>query len=155
MSSLNWRALLFLVPLLALFQASCGGSSGYSNSNNPPNVQPAVVTVTPNPVNAVAGGAGVTLNISVANDLPSDVLSASVTSSPACGGNPCGSFGAFAGTPGSGSYTVQYTPPASIQQGSSQTITVSSNLAGSTPGTTTLNLTSTSSAIQGGRSGCG
>lgn len=147
MSSLNWRALLFLVPLLALFQASCGGSSGYSNSNNPPNVQPAVVTVTPNPVNAVAGGAGVTLNISVANDLPSDVLSASVTSSPACGGNPCGSFGAITGTPGSGTYTVQYTPPANASSATSPTITVSSSLTGSTPGTTTVNLASNATVV--------
>src|SRR5438270_8625709 len=112
------RALLFLVSLPALFQISCG-SSGYSNGST--NVPPAVVTVTPNTVDAVPGGAGVPLHISVTNDLPSDVLSASFASSPACGGNPCGSFGAITGTPGSGSYTVQYTPPARIQQVTSQT----------------------------------
>jgi len=80
------RALLFLVSLPALFQISCG-SSGYSNGST--NVPPAVVTVTLNTVDAVPGGAGAPLHISVTNDLPSDALSVSVTISPACGGNPC------------------------------------------------------------------
>ena len=56
MCSLRGRALLFLVSLPALFQIYCG-SSGYSKGST--NVPPAAVTVTPNTVSAVPGGATV------------------------------------------------------------------------------------------------
>jgi hypothetical protein len=102
------------------------------------------VTISPNPVTASAGGAPVTLTISVANDVPTNMMTGAVASGAMCGG-PCGSLGPIQGTAGGGSYTVLYAPPTSIEQATTtQSITVSSNLAGSTSGETPLKLTSTS-----------
>jgi hypothetical protein len=77
---------------------------------------PAVVT-TAVPFPIFAGGAPTTITITVANEVPNDVLTASLTvdanTSFNCTTPTCGTLGAVTGTPGSGNYTVSYTPPAS------------------------------------------
>ncbi len=92
-----------------------------------------VVTVTPVSFSATGGGARVTLNISVTNDAPDDSLSGAV-------GSGMGSFGPFVGTPGGGSYTVQYIPPVSVSQTTQQQVQIFSSLANSTPGTAVVTL---------------
>ncbi len=93
-----------------------------------------VVTISPGSFNARAGGAAVTLNVSVTMDDPSDVLTIGVSGSPACGG-ACGSFGPLNGAPGSGAYTIDYVPPATITESTQQTVEALSNLANATGGT--------------------
>ena len=93
-----------------------------------------VVGISPGLFTVNAGGASVLLNVSVTQDNPMDVLMGGVDGSPDCGG-PCGSLGAFSGTPGGGTYTVPYSPPASVTTSTQQRITVISNLAGQPRGT--------------------
>lgn len=93
-----------------------------------------VVSISPTqPTVSVSAGTPVTLTIAVTQDDPSDVLTASVSSSSNCGSD-CGSFGAISGTPGSGAYTVQFSPPSSVSA-SMEIINVSSILSNSTQGT--------------------
>lgn len=84
---------------------------------------------------SVSAGTPVTLNIAVTQDDPSDVLTATVSSSSTCGGDICGSFGAISGTAGSGAYTVQFSPPSSVTTSTLQIINVTSTLSNSTEGT--------------------
>ncbi|HSE66464.1 MAG TPA: hypothetical protein VLB12_05740 [Gemmatimonadales bacterium] len=92
-----------------------------------------VVTISPATFNAQAGGPPVSLSISVTMDQPIDVLMVGTSGSPACGG-PCGTFGPLMGTPGGGSYTIQYIPPASVTEVTQQTVNVLSNLQHATRG---------------------
>jgi hypothetical protein len=103
----------------------------------PANGGPAVVgTTVPFPI--FAGGGPTPIAISVTNDAPGDVLTASLTVDSntgfACPTAPlltCGSLGAVTGTSGSGSYSVLYTPPSSLTLQIVPTIVVSSNLSSS------------------------
>jgi hypothetical protein len=96
-----------------------------------------VVSIAPASFSATAGGAPVTLSISVTQDDPSDVLNANgagggTVGSPACGG--C-TFGPVTGTAGGGNYTVQFVPPgAGTNFNSLAQVRVVSNLPNSTPG---------------------
>jgi hypothetical protein len=95
-----------------------------------------VVSISPTqPTVSVSAGTPVTLNIAVTEDDPSDLLTASVTTSSNCGSDTCGSFGAISGTAGSGVYTVQFYPPSSVTASTLEIINVSSNLSSSTMGT--------------------
>jgi hypothetical protein len=95
-----------------------------------------VVSISPTqPTVSASAGTPVTLNIAVTQDDPSDVLTASFSSSLTCGSSDCGSFGAISGTAGSGVYTVQFSPPGSMTTSTMQIINVSSNLSNSTMGT--------------------
>jgi hypothetical protein len=93
-----------------------------------------VVSISPTqPTVSVSAGTPVTLNIAVTEDDPSNVLTASVSSSSTCGSD-CGSFGTISGTPGSGAYTVQFSPPSSVSA-SMEIINVASSMSNSTMGT--------------------
>jgi hypothetical protein len=93
-----------------------------------------VVTITPGSFTASGGGSPVTLDISVTQDNASDTLSGGVS------GN-WGSLGSFVGTPGGGSYTVQYFPPSHVPSGTPpQQVQVFSSLANSTVGTAIVTL---------------
>ena len=92
-----------------------------------------VVSISPSTFGATAGGAPVTLNVSVTQDAPSDVLTGGVNGSPVCNG-ACGSLGPFSGAPGGGAYTVQYFPPNSVTEATQQQVSVLSNLANATMG---------------------
>lgn len=92
-----------------------------------------VVSISPVTFDAQAGGAAVSLSISVTMDQPIDFLMVGSSGSPACGG-PCGTFGPIMGTLGGGSYTVQYFPPASVSGVTQQTVNVLSNLQNATRG---------------------
>jgi hypothetical protein len=95
-----------------------------------------VVSIAPiQPTVSVSAGTPVTLNITVTQDDPSDVLTADVSGSPDCSGGSCGSFGAISGTAGSGVYTVQFYPPSSVTASTLQIINVTSTLSNSTTGT--------------------
>src|SRR5579885_1923491 len=73
-----------------------------------------IFTGVPGPM-IFAGGNQETVTITVSNDQPSDVLSLTASSNGTpCTPALCGTFGAIAGTAGSGSYTLPYTPPASL-----------------------------------------
>lgn len=94
-----------------------------------------VVSISPvQPTASVSAGTPITLNVAVTADDPSDVLTASVSSST-CGGGSCGTFGTISGTAGSGAYTVQFYPPTSATASMLQIINVSSSLPNSTMGT--------------------
>lgn len=102
-----------------------------------------VVSISPTqPTVSVSAGTPVTLNIAVTQDDPSDVLTASVSSSSNCGSGSCGSFGAISGTAGSGVYTVEFYPPSSVTASTLQIINITSNLSNATLGTAfvTINL---------------
>jgi len=95
-----------------------------------------VVSITPTqPTVSVSAGTPATLSIAVTDDDPTDVLTPSVTTSPNCGGDTCGSFGAVSGTAGSGVYTVQFFPPSSVTASTMEIINVTSTLSNSTMGT--------------------
>lgn len=93
-----------------------------------------VVSISPATFSVTGGGAPVTLNISVTQDNPSDVLAGGTGNSPECNNGPCGVLGLFSGAPGGGSYTVQFFPARSISTTTLQGVQVVSNLANSTPG---------------------
>jgi len=116
---------------------TAANSSGASDSDTftiTPAAGP-VVSISPTqPSVSVAAGTPVTLSIAVTEDNPIDVLTASVSSSSNCGSD-CGLFGAISGTPGSGIYTVQFSPPSSGTTSTLEIINVASNLANSTQGT--------------------
>jgi uncharacterized repeat protein (TIGR01451 family) len=85
----------------------------------------------PGPV-IYAGGNTENVTVSVSNDLVSDVLNPTLTlSGAACSAAACGTVGSVTGTAGSGSYTIPYTPPASVNAPTIITLTISSNLPGS------------------------
>jgi hypothetical protein len=93
-----------------------------------------VVSIAPvQPSVSVAAGTPITLTIAVTQDDPSDVLTASVSSSSNCGSD-CGSLGTISGTAGAGAYTVQFSPPSSVGA-TMEIINVASSLASSTQGT--------------------
>jgi len=106
--------------------ATANNGSGASDSDTF-TITPATgpfVTITP--VNfTVSGGDGPTeLAITVLNDTcttPGGCLAGTVSSDPGCGTSgssvPCGSLGAISGVPGSGHYTVEYTPPSDVPSG--------------------------------------
>jgi hypothetical protein len=91
----------------ALMAILAGGAT--SSAAGPPTVQ-IVAPVAP-PIQA--GGGPVSFQINVANDLPGDMptLTTFVLNGIPCTPATCGSFGAVTGTPGSGSYSMPYTPP--------------------------------------------
>ena len=94
-----------------------------------------VVSISPTqPTVSVSAGTPVTLNIAVTEDDPSDVLTASVSSTSNCGSD-CGVFGTITGTAGSGAYTVQFSPPSSMPASTLQIVNVSSSMSNSTQGT--------------------
>lgn len=100
-----------------------------------------VVSISPGTFSATGGGAPVTLNVSVTQDNPSDVLAGGTgNSSPDCNNGPCGVLGPFIGTPGGGSYTVQFFPARSVTTSTLQGVQVVSNLPQSTPGFAYVNL---------------
>lgn len=93
-----------------------------------------VVSITPvQPTVSVSAGTPVTLTITVTDDDPTDILTPGFSSSSACGSD-CGSFGTITGTPGSGAYTVQFSPPSSVSA-TMEIINVTSSLTSSTQGT--------------------
>jgi hypothetical protein len=117
---------------------TAGNGSGASDSDTftiTPAAGP-VVSITPAaPTVSASSGTPVTLNIAVTMDSSSDTLTPSVTGSSACSGGVCGSFGEISGTPGSGVYTVEYSPPSSVTASTIQQISINSSLASSTNGT--------------------
>ncbi len=88
----------------------------------------------PGPV-IYASGNSETVSVTVSNDQASDTLTPVLTLSGggACTAATCGTLGSVTGTPGSGSYTISYTPPASVTAPTSITLTISSSLANSFP----------------------
>jgi hypothetical protein len=95
-----------------------------------------VISISPTqPSVSVSAGTPVMLSIAVTEDDPTDVLSATVSSSSSCGSDGCGSFGTISGVAGSGAYTVLFYPPTSVTAATLQTINVTSNLLNSTSGT--------------------
>jgi hypothetical protein len=81
-----------------------------------------------------AGGNAVTIPVTVANDVATDVLTASLTvdsnTGAACTTTTCGTVGPV--TPVSlGTYTLSYTPPATLTAQVVPTLVISSNLSGS------------------------
>jgi hypothetical protein len=113
---------------------TAGNGSGASDSDTftiTPAAGP-VVSILPASFTVSAAGAPQTLTITVTEDAAGDTLTPSVNSSSACGGGTCGSFGSVTG--GSGTYTVQYSPPSSVSASTIQVITVNSSLASSTNG---------------------
>ncbi len=111
-------------------------------------VNPApVVTVTPSAGSVTAGTAATTVNISVSNDVSGDTLTAALSGT--VGGVACTAANGLCGSAGpsvslvgisngTGTYTVSYTPPASVPSSTAVTLTVTSSLAGSTAGTDTI-----------------
>jgi len=99
---------------------------------------PSVQVVVPGPV--FAGAAQENIGITVRSDNVGDVISFT----PTLGSNPCdatcGTFGSLSGTLGSGSYTLPYTPPASVGATTTVTLTVSSSLAGAFTATSSFNI---------------
>jgi hypothetical protein len=94
-----------------------------------------VVSISPTqPTVSVSAGTPVTLNIAVTEDGESDILTPSVSNSSNCGSD-CGSFGTISGTAGSGTYTVQFSPPSSMPASTLVIINVSSSMSNSTQGT--------------------
>jgi hypothetical protein len=93
-----------------------------------------VVSISPTTFTVTGGGSAVTLNVTVSQDNPSDTLTGGVSGSPACNSS-CGSFGPLNGTPGGGTYTVDFIPGRSITTTTLQQVQVFSSLASSTPGT--------------------
>jgi len=93
-----------------------------------------VVSIVPTTFTVTAGGTPFTLTVSVTQDNATDTLTGGVSGGTGCGGT-CGSFGSFIGTPGGGTYQVQFTPPASVTTSTLQEVQVLSSLASSTPGT--------------------
>jgi hypothetical protein len=94
-----------------------------------------VSTAVPFPI--FAGDLATPIAITVANDSAGDALTATLTvdanTTFNCTTATCGTIGVVTGTPGSGNYTVSYTPPASTSAfiQTVPTIVVTSNLAGS------------------------
>jgi len=123
-------ALLILsaVTLTGCKLLSGGDSNSDSNSSSNSSSQvPAVTLTVPGP--NFAGGNQITITVAVANDQPTESLSASGTlSGAACTPATCGTFGNPTGTAGSGSYTMTYVPPSSLAATTTITLTVSSNL---------------------------
>jgi hypothetical protein len=111
-----------------------GGSASDSDTFTISAAAGPVVTISPTqPSVSVSAGMPVTLNIAVIPDDPSDILTASVSSSSNCGSD-CGSFGTISGTPGGGTYTVQFSPPSSMSA-TMEIINVASSMSNSTQGT--------------------
>jgi hypothetical protein len=104
-----------------------------------------VVSISPATFTATGGGAPVTLNVTVTPDSPSGTLGGGVSSAPECN-NSCGTLGFFSGTPGGGSYTVQFFPGRSITSNTLQVVTINSSLANSTPGNAFVTLNSGTAA---------
>ncbi|HZS70652.1 MAG TPA: Ig-like domain-containing protein [Candidatus Acidoferrum sp.] len=89
----------------------------------------------PGPV-IFAGGNQETVTLTITNDQPNDVFTITALSNgTSCTPAVCGTFGTITGTAGSGNYTFPYTPPASLAADTAITLTVSSNLPNSFPGT--------------------
>jgi hypothetical protein len=106
---------------------------------DPPTVQIVVPNTTPPAIQV--GAAPRPFQITVANDLPGDLptVTSFTLNGVACTAATCGSFSALTGTAGSGSYSMIYTPPASLAGGVTPTVTVSPSVSGpSFPGTTSF-----------------
>ncbi len=73
-------------------------------------------------------------------DDPTDMLTPEISGSSVCSDQLCGTFGSVEGTPGGGTYTVQYSPPSSVTASTMQTINVTSSLSNSTMGTAFLTI---------------
>ena len=106
---------------------------------DPPTVQIIVPNTTPPAIQA--GAAPRPFQITVANDLLGDLstVTSFTLNGVACTAATCGSFSAVTGTAGSGSYSMTYTPPASLAAIVSPTVTVSPSVSGpSFAGTTSF-----------------
>ena len=115
----------------ALMAILAGRASSFAAG--PPTVQIVVPAAPP----IQAGGGPVSFQINVANDVAGDLptLTSFVLNGIPCTPAVCGSFGAVTGTPGSGSYSMTYTPP-SIAPAASLGISVTPSASGqSFPGT--------------------
>lgn len=126
--------------------ATAGDTNAANNSSTDtvtltiPSAPASVAIVPPGPV-VYAGGNVINVAVKVTNDLSGDVLTPSLEiGGVACLPTACGSVGSVTGTPGGGSYTVAYTPPASAGFNSTVSIglSVSSNLSNSFAGTGTI-----------------
>ena len=114
--------------------AAIGGSTTFAA--DPPTVQIVVPNTTPPAIQV--GAAPRPFQITVANDLPGDLptVTSFTLNGVACTAATCGSFSAVTGTAGSGSYSMNYTPPATLDTGVSPTVTVSPSVSGPAfPGT--------------------
>ena len=123
-----------------------GGTGGTSNTaaltvNSGSSAPAVLISGLPNGP-FFAGGAAATLTLTVSNDAAGDVLTPSLTvdanTGLACSAATCGTIGAVSGTSGSGTYTVPYTPPASLSAETLPTINVSSSLSGAFAATTSV-----------------
>ncbi|HET9741274.1 MAG TPA: hypothetical protein VFQ00_00870 [Terriglobales bacterium] len=86
-----------------------------------------------------AGGNSETIAIAVAHDQAGDVLTPTLTlNGDACTSDVCGTLGSIGGT--SPNYTLAYTPPASLADATTITITVSSSLTTSFTATANFNV---------------
>jgi len=114
-----------------------GGATSFAAG--PPTVQIVVPATTQPPIQV--GAAPRQFAVNVANDLPGDLPTVTSFSlnGVACTAATCGSFSAVTGTSGSGSYSMLYTPPASLAAAVAPTVTVSPSLPGqSFAGTTSF-----------------
>src|SRR5579872_3681941 len=119
--------------LIAILSVT-GGAIGFAA--DPPTVQIVVPNMTPPAIQA--GAAPRPFQITVANDLPGDMprVTSFTLNGVACTAATCGSFAAVTGTAGSGTYSMIYTPPATLDTPVSPAVTVSPSVAGpSFPGT--------------------
>ena len=126
------RALAFSAPIAIL--SVIGIATSFAA--DPPTVQIVTPGTTPPPTQV--GGAPRQFQINVANDLPGDLpkVTSFTLNGVACTTATCGSFSAVTGTSGSGSYSMMYTPPASLTAAVSPTVTVAPSVSGqSFPGT--------------------
>ena len=103
-------------------------TSSTFNVTTPPTTQIVPPAVPPLQV----GGGARTFTINVTNDVSGDLptVTSFTLNGVACTTATCGSFGTPTGTPGSGSYTMQYTPPATLTAAISPEVTVSPSVAG-------------------------
>jgi len=92
---------------------------------------PSVDVVVPGPPPLQAGGGKGIFTITVANDQAGDTPSVTFTlNGVACTEATCGSFSAVGGAAGGGSYSMLYTPPATLSAAISPTVTVTPSLSG-------------------------
>ena len=117
---------------------------------------PTVQIVAPGAPPLQVGGTPRPFQVNVANEAPGDqpAITSFTVNGVACTPAICGSFSDVTGTPGSGSYTMTYTPPSSPASAVSPTVTVSPSLPGqSFAGTLTLNVFAAGIVLQAAVSG--
>ena len=103
------------------------------------NLTPApVITISPLTKTVTAGISSTSFNLSITNDVATEGLTPTLSQGGVACGLLCGGGVGITGTAGGGSYTVTYTPPVTVASPIIVTLTVSSNVPGSTPGSTTI-----------------